>query len=187
MLGKPNGRERGRILRLALATAVALGTAVTFAPSWDSYTLRTAAGATQSLTAGNAFVNPAPVIAGNVAVMVALVVVAAAAAWWRPGRTGTALLAGAIIAMAAEAISAVVQVGEAVSPAQFGISGARAAQAGLTISPGLTPVFWVYCAFVLALAATCGWMLFWLRRAAPAADRAPVGPLSPRRRPPRLA
>ena len=72
-----------------------------------------------------------------------------------------------------------VQLGEATSPVQFGISRAQAAQAGLTISSGLTPAFWIYCAFVLALAATCAWMLFWPRRATPAADRAPVGPLSP--------
>ena len=157
-LGWPHRPERARVRRLALATAAALGAAVTFAPSWDSYTLRTAGGAVQSLTAGNAFANPAPVIAGNVAVMVALVVVAAAAAWWRPTRLGTALLAGAIIPMAAEAISALVQAGEAVAPAQFGISAAQAAQAGLTISSGLTPVFWVYCAFVLALAMICAWM-----------------------------
>ena len=179
LLGGRGGRDRGRIVTLGLATAAALGTAAAFAPSWDSYTLRTAGGAAQSLTAGNAFANPAPVIAGNVAVMVALVAVAAAAAWWRPVRLGAVLLAGALIPMAAEAVSALVQLGEATSPVQFGISRAEAAQAGLTISSGLTPVFWIYCAFVLALAATCAWMLFWPRRAAPAADRAPVGPLSP--------
>ena len=103
----------------------------------------------------------------------------AAAAWWRPVRLGAVLLAGALIPMAAEAVSALVQAGEATSPVQFGISRAQAAQAGLTISSGLTPVFWIYCAFVLALAAMCAWMLFRPRRAAPAADRAPVGPLSP--------
>ena len=179
LLGRRVGHDRGRIVTLGVATAAALGTAAAFAPSWDSYTLRTTGGAAQSLTAGNAFANPAPVIAGNVAVMVALVVVVAAAAWWRPVRLGAVLLAGALIPMAAEAVSALVQLGEATSPVQFGISRAQAAQAGLTISSGLTPVFWIYCAFVLALAATCAWMLFWPRRAAPAADRAPVGPLSP--------
>ena len=179
LLGRRVGHDRGRIVTLGVATAAALGTAAAFAPSWDSYTLRTTGGAAQSLTAGNAFANPAPVIAGNVAVMVALVVVVAAAAWWRPVRLGAVLLAGALIPMAAQAVSALVQLGEATSPLQFGISRAQAAQAGLTISSGLTPVFWIYCAFVLALAATCAWMLLWPRRAAPAADRAPVGPLSP--------
>ena len=154
--GTPHGHEIGAVLTLTVA---ALGTAVAFAPSWDSYTLRTAAGASQSLTAGNAFANPALVIAGNVAVMVALVAVVVAAALWRPVRLRTALLAGAIIPMAAQVVSALVLAGEATSPTQFGISPAQAAQAGLTISSGVTPAFWIYCFFVVALVVLCAWML----------------------------
>jgi hypothetical protein len=159
----PFGHEIGIVLALTVA---ALGTAVAFAPSWDSYTLRTSAGATQSLTAGNAFANPAPVIAGNVAVMVALVAVVVAAALWRPIRLRTALLAGAILPMAAQAISALVLLGEGTSPSQFGISQAQAAQAGLTISSGLTPAFWIYCVFVVALIAISARMLIPPRSAA---------------------
>lgn len=176
-LGKPNGPARDRILRLALATVAALGAAIAFAPSWDSYALRAPGQPVQSLTAGNAFANPGLVIFGNVAVMVLLVVVVAAAAWWRPVRLGALLLAGATIPMVASAIEALVQVREAVSPTQFGISRAQASQVGLTISSGLTPVFWVYCAFVLALAAICGWMLLAPRRANRAAS--PVTPWTP--------
>ncbi len=44
----------------------ALGVAATFAPAWDSFTLRTAASQSQTLTAGNAFANPGAVIAGDV-------------------------------------------------------------------------------------------------------------------------
>ena len=156
---RPDWRDRRTVLAVALAGAVALGTAITFAPSWDSYTLRTPAGVVHTLTAGNAFANPGAVIAGNVAVMAALVLAAVAAALWRPVRLGAALLAGAAIPMVAQMISALIQVGEAVSPAQFGISPAQAAQAGLTISTGLTPVFWVYVVFVVLLAVTCGWLL----------------------------
>jgi hypothetical protein len=164
--GRPDGSETGLVVALVLA---ALGAAVAFAPAWDSYILRTAAGATQSLTEGYAFANPAPVIAGNVAVMVALVAVVAAAALWRPVRLGAALLAGAIVPMAAQAISALVLVGEGASPAQFGFSPAQAAGLGLTIDSGLTPVFWIYCGFVAALIAACGWMLLASRRNGPAA------------------
>ncbi len=154
---RPQPHEAGLVLALTLA---ALGTAVAFAPSWDRYTLHTSAGLVQSLTEGNAFANPAPVIAGNVAVMVALVAVVVAAALWRPAREGAALLAGAIIPMAAQAISALVQLGEATSPAQLGISPAQAAQAGLTISSGATPEFWIYCGFVVALGVlTCARVL----------------------------
>jgi hypothetical protein len=155
-LGKPRGDEVGPVVMLMLA---ALGAAVAFAPSWDSYVLRVATGASQSVTLGNAFSNPAAVIVGDVATMVALVAVVAGAALWRPIRFGAALLAGAIIPMVAQAISAFIQVGETTSPALFGFSSAQAAAAGLTISNGLTAVFWIYCAFVVAMIASCAWML----------------------------
>jgi hypothetical protein len=99
------------------------------------------------------------VIAGNVAVMVALVGTAAAAALWRPVRLGAAILAGALIPMAAQAISALIQFLQGASPAQFGISQSQAAQAHLTISSGLTAAFWIYLALVVALAGVCAWML----------------------------
>jgi len=137
----------------------ALGAAVAFAPSWDSYVLRTASGSSESITAGNAFANAAPVIVGDVAVMVALAGVVVMAALWRPIRYGAALLAGAIIPMVAQAISALIAVGEPTSPTLFGISPAQASAAGLTISNGLTPVFWIFCAFVVAMIASCVWML----------------------------
>ena len=159
------GGQLGPVLTLAAAVIAAVGAAVAFAPSWDSYTLRTAAGLTHTLTAGNSFANPAPVIAGDVAVMVTLVVVVAAAALWRPARLGAVLLAGAVIPMAAQAISALVQVSKPVSAADFGISPAQATQAGLTISTGLTAAFWIYCVFVVALLMIGAWMA-WPQRLA---------------------
>jgi hypothetical protein len=171
--GQPRWRDRRSVLPLAGAAIAAVVAAVTFAPSWDSYTLRTAAGTVQTVTAGNAFANPAPVIAGNVAVMAALVLVVVAAVLWRPRRLGAALLAGAIVPMAAQAISALVQVGEGTSPAQLGISPAQAAQAGLTISSGLTAAFWVYCVFVVGLLVAAAWMAI-PRRPAAVAPAPPV-------------
>jgi hypothetical protein len=61
--------------------------------------------------------------------------------------------------MVAQAISALIQAGQSVSPAQFGISPGRAAQAGLTITSGLTPAFWIYLVLVIALGGVCAWML----------------------------
>ncbi len=156
-LTRPRGAALGPVIMLVLA---GLGVAAAFAPAWDSFTLRTAAGQSQSLTAGNAFSNPGLVIAGDVAVMLALVAVVIAAALWRPVRYGAVLLAGAVIPMVAQAISALVQAGGATSPAQFGISPAQASQIGLTISSGLTPAFWIYCGFLVALVVSCAWMLF---------------------------
>ena len=150
-------------MTLTVAALAAIGTAVAFAPSWDRYTLRTAAGAVQSVTEGNAFANPAPVIVGDVAVMIALVAVVIIAAMWRPVRLGAVLLAGAAIPMVAQVISALVQITEPVTAASFGISPAQAAQAGLTISASLTPAFWIYCAFVAALLLTGAWMFAPLR------------------------
>jgi hypothetical protein len=144
---------------LALLVLAAIGTAVAFAPSWDSYVLAFAnAGTSQTITAGNAFDNPGVVIAGNVMVMVAVVVVATLAALWRPARQGALLLAGAIVPLAAQAISAIIQSGQAATPGMFGISSAQASAAGLTISSGLTGIFWVYFVFVISLLVSCAWL-----------------------------
>jgi hypothetical protein len=155
-LGRPRGAQIAAAILLVLS---GLGAAIAFAPSWDSFTLRTATGQSQSLTAGNAFANPGPVIAGDVAVMVALGAVVIAAALWRPVRHGAALLIGATLPMVAQAISALIQAGEAVTPQQFGFSAAQAQRLGLTISSGLTSTFWIYSAFVLVLVVSCAWML----------------------------
>ena len=156
-LTRPRGSAVGPAVLVVLA---GLGVAASFAPAWDSFTLRAATGQTESLTAGNAFSNPGWVVAGNVLVMLAVAAVVIVAALRRPVRHGAALLAGAAIPMAAQAISAMVQAGGTVSPSQFGFSSAQASQIGLTISSGLTPAFWIYCAFLVTLIVSCAWMLF---------------------------
>ena len=150
---------RGHAGPLTLLVLAAIGTAAAFAPSWDSYTLTTTStGTAQTITAGNAFDNPGLVIAGNVAVMAAVIAVAAVAALWSPPRQGALLLAGAIAALAAQAASALIQAGQPASAAMFGISSAQASAAGLTIASGVTSVFWVYCDFVMALLISCAWL-----------------------------
>ena len=169
---RPRATDAGPITLLLLA---AVGTVAAFVPSWDSYTLTQAStGASQTVTAGNAFASPAPVIAGNVAVIVAVIGVAVLAALWRPARRGAALLAGAILPLAAQAISALIQAGEPASPSLFGISQSQAQSAGLTFSSGLTPIFWVYCVFVISLLISCAWML-----TAPQYHAMPAAPLHP--------
>jgi hypothetical protein len=147
------------VVPLATFVLAAVGAAIAFAPSWDKFTLRTANGASQVITAGNAFANPGPVILGNVLVMVAIVAVVLAAATWRPWRLGAALAAGAIVPMVGQAISAIVQIKGTTSPLQFGVTPAQANQLGLTITAGLTPMFWVFCAFVATLIMLCVWLL----------------------------
>jgi hypothetical protein len=160
--GRKPGRKLGRAAAgpIALLSLCALGAAITFIPSWDSYTLAQAStGSSQTATAGNAFDNPGWVIFGDMAAVVALVIVAIAAATWRPARQGAALLAGAIVAMGAQAISALIQVSQPASPVIFGISAAQARANGLSVSSGLTSIFWVYGLFVIALAISCAWLL----------------------------
>jgi len=165
------GREGA--LAFALTAFAAVGAAIAFAPSWDSFTLRTPAGLDTTITQGNAFSNPAWVIVGDVAVMAVLVAVVVVAALWQPAKLGAALLAGATIPLVAQAISAVVQIQTPASPLQFGISPSEAQQAGLTISSGLTPAFWIYCAFVLALVLVATRML-----TSPAAEASAPAPAS---------
>ena len=91
--------------------------------------------------------------------MLAFAAVVVTAALWRPVRYGAVLLVGAVIPMAAQAISALVQAAGGASPAQFGISPAQASGIGLTISSGKTPAFWIYCGFLVAVVVSCAWML----------------------------
>jgi len=157
--GGPRRPQRCDTPTVAVLTVAAVGAAITFAPSWDRYTLQTAAGTVQTLTAGNAFANPALVIAGNMAVMVAIVAVVAMAALCRPARLGAALLAGATVPLVGQLISALAEVHAGTSAAQFGITPGAAARARLTITTGVTAAFWLYCLFVLVLVVSCGWLL----------------------------
>jgi hypothetical protein len=176
--GPRRGQAMAPVVTIMFAILAAVGVAIAFAPSWDRFTLSTATGLSQTLTEGNAFDNPGWIIAGNVVVMVLLVVVTLVAAGWRPVRLGGVLLIGAAVPMVAQAISAAVQMAEPVAPAQFGISSAQASAAGLTISSGLTASFWLYCAFLVVLMATCAWMMG-LRRLARPARPAPQAPVTP--------
>src|SRR5262249_15990625 len=58
-LGRPRGAAAGPAVMLILA---GLGVAASFAPAWDSFTLRTAAGQTQTLRVGDAFAGTNPAL-----------------------------------------------------------------------------------------------------------------------------
>jgi len=149
-------RARRRPFLVAAAAVLGIGLAASFAPAWDSYHLYAAAtGQTTSLTAGNAFANPASVIAANVVIMVLMVVLAVFAVLFEDMLLGAALLAGALVALGSQVVSAIVQLGTPPGPSSFGIGSSQAAQAQLQISAGLTPVFYVYCVFGVALLVLC--------------------------------
>ena len=150
-LSLPRGYE---VVSAVLVILAGIGAAIAFAPAWDRYLVQSASGS-QAITAGNAFSSPGWVIAGNLAVMIAFGLVVIVAALWRPLRLGAMLLAGAVIAMGVQAISALIQVGETTSPASLGIQQAQ----GVTISNGVTPAFWIYCILLVVLVVSCVWML----------------------------
>ena len=171
LAGQP---ARSHLGPLALLVLAGVGTAAAFAAAWDSYTVAQAAlGTVKTVQEGNAFSNPGLVIAGNVAVMVAVVAVAVLAALWRPARQGALLLAGAIIPLAAQAVSALIQISQP-PYSFFGLTQAQAAQDGVTISSGVTPIFWVYCVFVVSLLISCAWLL-----TAPGHPAVPASPWTP--------
>jgi hypothetical protein len=156
---RPVRPGRGHVGPIALLVLAGIGTAAAFAPAWDRYILTTSTtGTSQSISAGNAFQVPGVAIAGNVSVMVAIIAVAALAALWRPARHGALLLAGAIVPLAAQVVSALIQVGTPTSPELFGITPAQASAAGLTITSGVTGIFWVYFVFVISLLISCAWL-----------------------------
>ena len=172
--GWPARPTRDHAGPLALLVLAGIGTAAAFAPSWDSYTVTQAStGTTQTYTLGNAFKDPGVMIAGSVAVMVAVIAVAALAALWRPAKQGAWLLAGAIIPLAAQAISALIQIRQ---PAYnlFGLTQAQAKADGVTIAAGVTPIFWVYVVFVIALLVSCAWLM-----TTPGQPAVPAVPMSP--------
>jgi hypothetical protein len=172
LLAKPNASTLGVTVMLTLAS---IGLAVTFALAWVSYHLTAAAsGQTESVTQGFAFSGPGLMIFGNVLVMIAIVAVAVLAGLWRSLRLGAVLLLGAIVPIAAQAISALIQNGQATPSTQFGISAAEAKAIGLTIANGLTPWFWLYCVFGAALLISCAWMLITPPRPAEPAPAAPL-------------
>jgi hypothetical protein len=176
--GWPAKPSRSHLGPLALLVLAGIGTAAAFAPSWDSYTLVSSTlGTTQTITEGNAFSYPGIMIAGEVVVMVAVVAVAALAALWRPARQGALLLAGAIVPLAAQAVSALIQASGPATPATLGIPAAQVSEYGLTVpSSGVTPIFWVYCIFVVGLVVSCAWLLTTPGR--PAAPALPWAPSS---------
>ena len=154
---RPRRSDAGPIALLALC---AIGAAASFVPSWDSYTIvQSSTGSSATQTAGNAFQNAGTVIFGDIACVVAIIAVAVLAGLWRPARHGAALLGGVIVAMAGQAISALIQVSQPASPEVFGISAAQAQANGLSVSSGVTSIFWVFCLFVVAMGLACAWLV----------------------------
>jgi serine/threonine protein kinase len=136
-----------------VAMSAAIGTAITFLPSWTKVTW-VERGISRTVTAKSAFAAGGLEAAGVVAVIVALIVIAVVAALRRPIRDGVVMLAGAVVPMIAEAITYLIIDSE---------KGYH--EASRVISLGETPDFWIYCLLLVVLIVSCACMLVTLPKA----------------------
>ena len=63
-----------------------------------------------------------------------------------------------LVALVAQAVSALIPLPQSTLLSMSGISAAQAQAAGLSISAGVTPVYWVFFVFVIALLVSCAWL-----------------------------
>jgi hypothetical protein len=163
----------GVLAGTALLGAVGIGAAVTYALSWNTLTFATAEGELQTLAQGNISSQGGMDIFGSVLVMAAVIAVPVIAGLWRNTRVGAALLAGLLVPVVAQGISAVIETHD--QTAQYASS--LKSGGDTFISYGLTPSFWLYCLFGVALVVSCAWMLF--SPPAVGADAVAAPPASP--------
>lgn len=136
----PHERTAWTLLVVILAIVVAGA----FLPAWDhAVAVSTQTGQTVTRSLGNAFSGPWQQVVGTVLAAVALLVVPVVAIRLRNKAVGAGLAAGSLLVLATQLVAAVVQVGESVPPADFGISPGQAHNLGLQLSLKLTGWFTV--------------------------------------------
>ena len=124
--------------------ALALITAGAFLPAWDRYVGQvTTTGRSITFSLGNAFSGPWPLILGNVLVALALVLVPIVVTRLRDRAVAAAVVAGSLLALAAQFTTAIVQVNQAVLPSVVGLTPAQSAELGLQLHLSLTGWFTV--------------------------------------------
>ena len=147
---------RSGFTRWGVAAAIgvlSIATAGLFLPAWDHYTgVSSVTGRAVSFNLGNAFAEPWQIVIGNVlsALAIAAVPIVAAVLMWRDRRAAVAATAGVLSLLAAQFVSAVIQVDQAVPASIAGLNGAQARQLGLSLSLRLTG--WFALDAILALA-----------------------------------
>ena len=135
-LGAPQApRGRSAVLMLLATFAVVLA----YLPSWDKWTaVAPSLHVSGSVTEGNAFAQPAVVMAAVLLSVIAFAFVAVLGSVWYPASVGAWATAGAVIAIASQLISAVFQLSEAVPSTAFGVRATQARSVGLKTSTSLT-------------------------------------------------
>lgn len=130
----------GYSLRALLGVLLAAVAVAAFWPSWDHYHLVTVSGQVENLDLGNAFSQPAAVMAGELLAGLALGLAVMVGAGWRDAATSAWALAGAAIALASQVASGAVQVTEPL-PRLLG-PGASSAGVNLAASSVSLTAYW---------------------------------------------
>ena len=102
-------------VRALLSVMVAIVAVAAFWPSWDHYHLVYATGQVRDINLGNAFNQPAAIMAGELVAGLAIGCTIVTAAFWRDAVVGAWAIAGTAIALASQVISGIVQVSEPIS------------------------------------------------------------------------
>jgi hypothetical protein len=135
-LGTPRVPQVRSAVFVLLATFAVV---LSYLPSWDKWTaVSPSLHVSDSVTEGNAFSQPAVVMAAVLLTVIGFAFVAVLGSVWSPATVGAWATAGAVIALSSQLISAVFQLSEAVPSTAFGVSAANARSVGLKISTSLT-------------------------------------------------
>lgn len=158
--GTASAAARARVL---LSVVVAIVAVAAFWPSWDHYHVVSLTGQVRDLNLGNAFDQPAAVMAGELVAGLAIGLTVVVGALWRDAVAGAFALLGTVIALGSQVISGAVQVSEPLSqllgsPATSGVNLAAS-------SVSLTGYWYVDVAATGAMALLAIWQLTEARKA----------------------
>ncbi len=138
-VGSGEGPPERSLHWTVLLGILGLATAGAFIPSWDHYVAVVGStGQSFSSNVGYAFSGRWEEILGNVLVVMALAAVPIAASRWRNRAAGAAAVAGALMVLASQLVSAVVQVDQAVPSSAFGLTPRQYSQYGVRAGVKLT-------------------------------------------------
>ena len=152
-------------VRALLSVMVAIVAVAAFWPSWDHYHLVYATGQVRDINLGNAFNQPAAIMAGEVVAGLAIGCTIVTAAFWRDAVVGAWAIAGTAIALASQVISGIVQVSEPISKL-LGTPSTSAVNLSAS-SVSLTGYWYVDLGATAALFLLAFWAVLEARRARP--------------------
>jgi hypothetical protein len=122
-------------LRAVLTVLVAVVAVAAFWPNWAHYHLVSTTGRTLDFYAGDAFKESAPIIAGALVSGLAIGIISILSAFWSPLDAGAWALAGAVVGLASQLISQLVQVFEPLSDTIGSTSGLNVNASSLSVTP----------------------------------------------------